>query len=250
MSLRRFTIITLICVAASLSACKTPRSVQELSNEQVVANVRTIAFYREYDPGLEHAMTRWEKPITIAYVGEINERQRKELHDHINELSELSGRTFIEVAPHQADLVAFMAPEAFERVLDTYREEYRRFFSSDDAMERVTRGMADEAVCFGRILTDTETGALEEAMVVIPTDIDRFMVRSCIVEELTQVMGPVNDSDEIKPSIFNDRSGNLLLSDHDRMIVRVLYDDRLRSGMTWVEAEPIVREIVADLHRQ
>lgn len=240
-------LVAVLVALTALSACKTPRSVQELSDEVIVGNVRTIAFYREYDPGVEHAMTRWDKPITIAYVGEITERQRKELDNHLAELAHLSGRDFVHVAPDQADVVAFLAPDAFERVLDTYRDDYRRFFRSDDAMEDVTREMAGETLCFGRIITKTRSGSLEQAMVVIPTEIDRFLVRSCIIEELTQVMGPVNDSDDIKPSIFNDSSGNLLLSDHDRLIIRVLYDDRLQAGMTWDQAEPIVRQIVADL---
>ncbi|MDG2481251.1 MAG: DUF2927 domain-containing protein, partial [Alphaproteobacteria bacterium] len=45
----------------------------------------------------------------------------------------------------------------------------------------------------------------------------------------------------------NDSSGNLLLSDHDELILQILYDDRLQAGMTWEEAEPHVHEIVADL---
>lgn len=240
-------LVAALVALLALNACKTPRSVHELSDEDIVENVRTIAFYREYDPGVEHAMTRWDKPITIAYVGDITERQRKELDDHLDELSHLSGRSFVHVAPDQADVIAFLAPDAFERVLDTYREDYRRFFRSDDSMERVTQEMAGEALCFGRIITNNRSGSLEQAMVVIPTEIDRFLVSSCIIEELTQVMGPVNDSDDISPSIFNDSSGNLLLSDHDRLIIRVLYDDRLQAGMTWAEAEPLVRQIVTDL---
>jgi hypothetical protein len=228
-------LLAVLVALTTLSACKTPRSVQELSDDVIVENVRTIAFYREYDPGVEHAMTRWD------------ERQLKELDDHLDELARLSGRDFVHVAPDQADVVAFLAPDAFERVLDTYRTDYRRFFSSDDAMERVTQEMAGEALCFGRIITNSRSGSLEQAMVVIPTQIDRFLVRSCIIEELTQVMGPVNDSDDIKPSIFNDSSGNLLLSDHDRLIIRVLYDDRLQAGMSWEQAEPFVRQIVTDL---
>ena len=141
-------LLAVLVALTTLSACKTPRSVQELSDDVIVENVRTIAFYREYDPGVEHAMTRWDKPITIAYVGDITERQLKELDDHLDELARLSGRDFVHVAPDQADVVAFLAPDAFERVLDTYRTDYRRFFSSDDAMERVTQEMAGEALCF------------------------------------------------------------------------------------------------------
>ncbi|MBC6438875.1 MAG: DUF2927 domain-containing protein [Rhodospirillales bacterium] len=71
-------------------------------------------------------------------------------------------------------------------------------------MEKSNEAMQEVAACIGRIVTDERT----EALVLIPTNVDRFLMRACSVEALTQVMGPVNDSDEIKPSISNDPSGD------------------------------------------
>ena len=62
------------------------------------------------------------------------------------------------------------------------------------------------------------------------------------------MMGPVNDSDDIKPSICNDSSCNLLISNHDRLIIRVLCDDRLQASMSWEQSELLVRQIVTNLH--
>ncbi|MBT5435606.1 MAG: DUF2927 domain-containing protein [Rhodospirillaceae bacterium] len=239
--------VGLVGLALALSACKTPQSVTELSDQAVVDNFRTIVFFREFDPGVNHPLTRWEKPISYAFVGEITERQRNELDAHLADLTRLTNRAFYETDPETASLVAILAPDAFERAVDTYDDTYRRFFTNDDVMREMTAEMHEVAQCFGRIETDRRTGELEQAVVVIPTEVDRFLVRACIIEELTQVMGPVNDSDEIRPSIFNDSSGNLLLSDHDELILQILYDDRLQAGMTWEEAEPHVHEIVADL---
>ncbi len=70
---------------------------------------------------------------------------------------------------------------------------------------------------------------------------------SCIHEELAQGMGLANDSPHARPSIFNDNEEFALLTRHDELLLRILYDPRLRPGMTEAEARPIVRRIAAEL---
>jgi len=241
----RFVLVAALVLA--LAGCKTPRSVSDLSDDAIVRDFHTIVFFREFAPGGEFLLTRWEDPVSYAVVGDLTDRQRRELDDHLADLTRLTGRPFHETDSDDARLIAIITPHAFERALDTHSDVYSRFFPDRDAMIEETEFMAQVAACFGHIETSDETGELVQALVLIPTEVDRFLVRSCIIEEFTQIMGPVNDSDEIKPSIFNDSSGNLLLSDHDELILRILYDDRLEPGMRWPEAEPIVRAIVAEL---
>ncbi len=100
-------------------------------------------------------------------------------------------------------------------------------------MERDHAKMKPEATCFARAITAPGTDEIVQAVAVIPTDQGRFVVRACIIEELTQAMGLFNDSDKIEPSIFNDSSTNMMLTNHDRILLRLLYDKRLHPGMTW-----------------
>ncbi len=71
----------------------------------------------------------------------------------------------------------------------------------------------------------------------------RCCARSCIHEELAQGMGLANDSPGARPSIFNDDEEFALLTRHDELLLRILYDPRLRPGMSEAEAAPIVRRI-------
>lgn len=66
----------------------------------------------------------------------------------------------------------------------------------------------------------------------------------CIAEELTQAMGLANDSPLIANSIFNDDSRQALLAPWDTLMLRVLYDPRIRPGMTRNDAMPIVRDVI------
>ena len=50
-----------------------------------------------------------------------------------------------------------------------------------------------------------------------------------------------------RPSIFNDDDEFALLTRHDELLLEMLYDPRLRPGMTAAEAMPIVRVMAAEL---
>jgi len=70
---------------------------------------------------------------------------------------------------------------------------------------------------------------------------------ACVHEELAQGMGLANDSPAARPSIFNDDEEFGLLTTHDEMLLKMLYDPRFRTGMSAAEAAPIARQIATEL---
>lgn len=239
----------LLAWMVALQGCASAPTAQDLTDEDYVRNFRTVAFYREFDADkIQQPLTRWEGPLRVALVGDVKTRYSEYTRLHLEDLASLTGLD-IALAPHEeANILVILSPEPFERALDTYRADYRSYFSSDRAMEAITAQMKAEATCYARVITDeADDNVITGAMALIPTDQGRFVVRACIIEELTQAMGLFNDSDEIRPSIFNDSSPNMVLTEHDRILLRVLYDSRLRPGMTWTQAEPVVRLVVAKL---
>jgi len=70
---------------------------------------------------------------------------------------------------------------------------------------------------------------------------------SCIQEEVAQGLGLSNDYPLARPSIFNDDEEFGLLTTHDEKLLEMLYDERLRPGMSEGEARPIVERIASDL---
>ncbi|MTD99410.1 DUF2927 domain-containing protein [Paracoccus sp. YIM 132242] len=85
------------------------------------------------------------------------------------------------------------------------------------------------------------------AVALIRAELPPLLQSSCIHEEVAQGMGLANDSPEARPSIFNDDEEFALLTRHDELLLKILYDPRLRPGMTRAEAEPVVRRIATEL---
>lgn len=97
--------------------------------------------------------------------------------------------------------------------------------------------------CLVYALADSRTGAYTRAFAVIRSEHPDLLRLSCLHEELTQGLGLPNDSPRARPSIFNDDEEFALLTDHDELLLRLLYSRELRPGMTAEEARPIVERL-------
>ncbi|MDD1643477.1 MAG: DUF2927 domain-containing protein, partial [Methylococcaceae bacterium] len=111
--------------------------------------------------------------------------------------------------------------------------------------------MNRHSVCLG-LFSTTPQGVIRQAVVIIPVDRARSkgLLVSCIVEELTQIMGLPNDSASVYPSIFNDQSIYILLTGLDYLLLKMLYDPRLVPGMNSQQALPVLRKIVDEFHQR
>ncbi len=84
-------------------------------------------------------------------------------------------------------------------------------------------------------------------MAVIRAENPGLLRLSCIHEELAQGLGLANDSPTARPSIFNDDEEFALLTTHDELLLRILYDRRLSPGMEAETARPVVNTIAREL---
>ena len=80
-------------------------------------------------------------------------------------------------------------------------------------------------------------------MAVIRAENPSLLRLSCIHEEIAQALGLANDSPQARPSFFNDDDEFALLTNHDEILLKMLYDQRLQSGMSLSEAKSIIRAL-------
>ncbi len=97
--------------------------------------------------------------------------------------------------------------------------------------------------CLVYALSEGNSGSYTRAFAVIRAEHPDLLRLSCLHEELTQGLGLPNDSPRARPSIFNDDEEFALLTDHDELLLRMLYAPELRPGMSVAEARPIVESL-------
>lgn len=207
--------------------------------EQVVRDFDLIVFRNEYREGIAQHLRKWVTPIRVyldtrAGDADLHRRLTKA---HLARLAAISGHEIRLVDnKRSANLLAVFEHSA---KLGELAEE---LFPDADRIKTIM----ESSICIGRFYTNGRH-EIFKAVVIIPPDraASKGKLPACVVEEITQVLGLPNDSSEVYPSIFNDRSVDDELTAIDITLIRLLYDPSLRPGMPREEALEAVRRILA-----
>jgi hypothetical protein len=227
-----------LAVVVALSAPQSARCADDsLSNAQVVDNLMEIVFGSEFIGEDSNTVRKWTVPLRIAIYAKEPER-----YDALVEpvLQQLRGLTGLDIR-----LVDRASPTQNAYILILGREQFYAYAEShlSPGKNPRTNTYLD---CFGVFAAD-RGGAINELTAVIPESASEATKRSCVIEEVTQALGLPNDSFTVKPSIFNDDDEYQDLTWQDELFLRVLYDARVRPGMTRAEFESLAKVIVDEL---
>ena len=100
----------------------------------------------------------------------------------------------------------------------------------------------------GVIPTADSNSHIKTNIFILFTDRDTFENRGCVYEEFIQSMGLYRDDDSLNFSMFTDSFKNYNYpTEQDIWMLRILYDDRLKHGMTKEEALPIIYAVIDDI---
>jgi hypothetical protein len=107
--------------------------------------------------------------------------------------------------------------------------------------------MPKSSYCLVIASDSADNGAYTQAVAIIRGEHPDLMRKSCFHEEITQGLGLANDSPRARPSIFNDDEEFAFLTQHDELLLRILYDPRLHTGMSPEIARPISAQIAREV---
>ncbi len=218
-------------------------------------NFEQIAFFNEYDGnftgrGGASPLRRWQSPVRmkVVYGAGVPPSQRAndsaDVKKYAARLSRVTGHpismngkpNFLVIIASEDDRAAALAqaaaivPGISASSLNAFRDMRR-----------------DTYCAVAAFAAGPNANTYTAAVAVIRSENPDLLRLSCIHEELAQGLGLANDSPGARPSIFNDDDEFALLTGHDELLLKMLYDDRLRIGMNASEAKPIARIIAREL---
>ncbi len=83
--------------------------------------------------------------------------------------------------------------------------------------------------------------------VLLPVDAGDFIFFDCAYEELLQALGPINDTSAVPWTMFNDDVQMGFFDLYDQYILNILYDPRIRAGMTVAEVRAVLPQVLPDV---
>ncbi len=88
---------------------------------------------------------------------------------------------------------------------------------------------------------------IEHSDVILTVDNGDFTFLDCAYEELLQSLGPINDTASVPWTMFNDNVSMGYFDVYDQYILNLLYDPRIKPGMTVTEVKAVLPAVLADV---
>jgi hypothetical protein len=117
------------------------------------------------------------------------------------------------------------------------------FYGSERARE--IRSSLDPQCLSG--FRKNEQFEIEHSDVILTVDNGDFIFLDCAYEELLQSLGPINDTSSVPWTMFNDDVSMGFFDIYDQYILNVLYDPRIKAGMTVAEVKAVLPEVLRDV---
>lgn len=241
-----------VAVVLALNACATgpSRYGDTPAPADLADRFELIAFYEE-PTGRELLLHRWHGEIRVGLATANTARYSDDIRRTIDALNSL--------LPQPTQLVAisdhvtsreWLWDSNVDILIDT-QDQIRAHLEYLGAPPHIADRLAP-LHCFVVMFSNDpgEPERLTGAVVMIHRDIGEDQIRRCITQELTQAMGLPNDIADPEGTVFASGTLRKTLSEGDKDLVRILYDPRLKTGMTRAEAMPIVRNIVAEIEAE
>lgn len=225
----------LLCtwLAASASFATTRASLPHWQDKRYIEDsFLDIAMSSEYER-LSPVVRKWNRPLRIwikSTAGDAEE-QRWMLAMHFVQLGRITGLPvyFVDKLEHANVRIFFVGEKDVHEVVA--RE-----------MTPVAKQQIDDTVCIGSIGFN-RWAEITRGTVVIPVERAEAQGKlvSCVVEEVTQMLGLINDSSRIYPTVFSDVTDDQFLTGLDFVLLKLLYSPQVRNGMTAKEVLPLIR---------
>ena len=234
--MRKPVVIVLLAVAAVAFALSTGRA--EPAPQRVDPARLTKAFFLtvfglEYGGHVDaHKVKRYVDTVKFFIA------------DHSGTDREADARAFLERLPrsirHFEGQVVSDPRDANFRVIIVPEADFHEVV----ARELDADAFAMNARCL--VGVNTRGGRIRRSTAVIVAD-DDFLFTRCLVEEVLQGLGPMNDDDRLAESVFNDRSRLAYFTPLDQALMNVLYHPLIRPGMSGTAVQKTLPKVLRDL---
>jgi len=233
--LRRLTVaLAIVCWPVSASAQQRP------SVDDLVGFFETVVFGSEHDPAMaSKVIAKWAGSVRIDVKGKVNNEQVAIIQRHAQFVRKITGLSFEAVKKDAApaNLTFVFLP----------RDKMANLNLPQVSPELLQR-LAAPGGCY--FLSFKEPASqIKRGVIVVNNQRQMSGIEHCVLEEMLQTMGLPNDTSILRPSIFSDHDQLISPSRSDEIIIRTLYDGRVKPGMTIAQARPIVRAVIAEWDR-
>ena len=228
--------------------------------DDIVEAFDQLAFYNEYDIDKNQllpnsnsvSLAKWKSNINISvrFGDSVGKKQKEKDLQEINDLI----RNLSDITDHKSE---FSQQNENMYIVIANRKEIKTLIGEiglthpefDPTRIPIITQLPKDIHCMTMTAMSTKpNSAISSALVIIRSELPVIMRRACFHEEIAQSLGLTNNSHLARPSVFNDDDEFATLTKFDEILLQILYDHRLNSGISKREASELVRQIANEIN--
>jgi hypothetical protein len=214
---------------------------KSFTDSEIVEGFMKTAFGAEYHlAGRVDRIRKYEVPVRVFADGNRTDR-KTQLAKIIADIATKVQHLDIAMAETSDDanvLVKLVRDRDLYRTIST-------FYGGERARE--IKSSLDPQCLSG--FRKNEKFEIEHSDVILTVDNGDFTFFDCAYEELLQSLGPINDTSSVPWTMFNDNVSMGFFDVYDQYILNVLYDPRIKAGMTVTEVKAVLPDVLTDVRR-
>lgn len=213
---------------------------KEFSDKDITDGFFKIAFGAELSfRGKVDRIRKYDRPVRVFIDSRAKPDRRAELAEVIADIGSRIRHLDISVTSKRSEAniqVALVRDRDLPRV-------FGEFFGRKRA-RRIIRSLDPQ--CLSGFRKD-DRFRIVHSDVVLAVDAGEFTFRDCAYEEILQALGPINDDSSVPWTMFNDDVQMGFFDVYDQYLLNILYDPRIRPGMTRAQVRVLLPDILRDV---
>ncbi len=210
----------------------------DFTNEEIREGFFKIAFGAELQLDKPTKRVRkFDEPIRIFVASHGAPDRRGEIAAIVDDIRSHVNHLDVAITNDRRSanfVVRLVAERNFDRTI-------RSLYGNDKA-KRIQQSLSPQ--CLSGIGKD-QLYRIRRAEVILPVDAGDFTFYDCAYEELLQALGAINDDRSVPWTMFNDEVQMGFFDIYDQYLLNILYDPRIRPGMTKDEVNALLPEVLS-----
>ncbi|RZN24532.1 hypothetical protein CWO90_28795 [Bradyrhizobium sp. Leo121] len=209
------------------------------TDSEIIEGFMKTAFGAEYHlAGRVDRIRKYDSPIRVFADGTRADR-KAQLAKIVGDVA--AKVQHLDIAMTESSEIANVRVKLV-RDRDLYRT-ITTFYGSERAKE--IRSSLDPQCLSG--FRKNDNFEIEHSDVILTVDNGDFVFFDCAYEELLQSLGPINDTSSVPWTMFNDNVSMGYFDIYDQYILNLLYDPRIKAGMTVQDVKALLPDVLADV---
>jgi len=213
---------------------------RSFSDSEIVDGFLKVAFGAEFRFGRQtDRIRKYDRPVRVFIENRAKPDRQSQVVDIIADIRTRMKDLDIAVTADRNEANAIVRLVYDRDLTQTMRQLYGR-----ENTRKIQR--SQDPQCLAGFTKD-DTFRIQHSEVILVVDVGDFTFLDCAYEEILQALGPINDDGSIPWTMFNDDVSLGFFGIYDQLLMNILYDPRVRPGMTRAEVQGLLPSILPDV---